>query len=75
MSEIKKGKYKHFKGKEYEVIGTATDSDTLEEVVVYKALYESKEHGKDAMWVRPKSQFLECVVIEGKAVPRFKHLG
>ena len=47
--EIKKGKYRHFKGNEYEVIGIAKDSETLEELVVYRALYGAQE-----LWVRNK---------------------
>jgi len=69
--EIKPGKYQHYKGNFYEVIGLARYSETLEELVVYRALYESKEFGKDAIWVRPKKMFLEMVVVDGKEVPRF----
>jgi hypothetical protein len=58
--EIKPGRYRHFKGKMYEVIGTARHSETLEEMVVYRALYES-EFGRNAIWVRPKKLFLEKV--------------
>ena len=64
------GKYKHYKGKEYEVIGLAKHSETLEELVVYKALY-----GEDALWVRPLKMFEEEVEIDGQKVPRFKYLG
>lgn len=71
---VKLGRYKHYKGKNYEIVGVARHSETLEELVVYKALYES-EFGKDALWVRPKAMFLEEVEIEGKKVPRFKYLG
>jgi len=72
--EAKPGKYLHFKGKKYRVLGTARHSETLEELVVYQALYESKEFGKDSLWVRPKKMFLEKVVVDGKEVPRFKYL-
>ncbi|MCX6818572.1 MAG: DUF1653 domain-containing protein [Candidatus Aenigmarchaeota archaeon] len=75
MKEIKLGKYRHYKGKFYKVIGTARHSETLEELVVYKALYASKEFGKNALWVRPKKMFLENVVIGGKKVLRFKFVG
>jgi hypothetical protein len=67
------GKYKHYKDKLYEVIGTAKHSETLEDLVIYKALYES-EFGKDALWVRPLKMFLETVTIEGKEVPRFEKI-
>ncbi len=69
------GKYQHFKGKFYEVIGIARDSETLEELVIYKALYDSEEFGKNALWARPKEMFLEQLEIEGKKVPRFKFVG
>lgn len=65
--EIKKGKYRHFKGNEYEVIGTARHSETLEEMVVYKALY-----GEGGLWVRPASMWNETVERDGKTVNRFE---
>ncbi|MFA6094518.1 MAG: DUF1653 domain-containing protein [Candidatus Paceibacterota bacterium] len=71
--ELKKGIYKHSKsGKEYELVGTAHHSETLEELVVYRALYESSDFGKDAIWVRPAAMFTEEVLIEGKKVERFQ---
>ncbi|HBP00003.1 MAG: hypothetical protein UU48_C0033G0004 [Candidatus Uhrbacteria bacterium GW2011_GWF2_41_16] len=75
MNELKLGKYGHYKGKEYEVIGFARHSETLEELVIYKALYHSEEFGENALWARPKSIFLETVNIEGKEIPRFKYIG
>ncbi len=75
MTKIKLGKYKHFKGGEYEVIGLAKDSETLEELVIYKAMYDSKKFGKNAFWVRPKKMFLEKVIVNGKEIPRFEYLG
>ena len=63
-------KYEHYKGKQYEVIGIAKHSETLEELVVYRALY-----GEHDLWVRPLKMFLEEVEIEGKKFPRFKHIG
>ena len=69
---MKIGKYKHYKGNFYEVIGVARHTETSEELVVYRALYDSKEFGNNALWTRPKSMFLENVVLEGKEVPRFK---
>lgn len=65
------GIYEHYKGKRYEVVGIAHHSETLEEVVVYKALYTS-EYGTDALWVRPRKMFLENVEVDGKVVPRFR---
>lgn len=66
MTEIKPGKYRHYKGKEYEVLGCATHSETLEEYVVYRALY-----GECGLWIRPRAMFLETVLVEGTIVPRF----
>lgn len=73
--EVKIGKYQHYKGNYYEVIGLAHHSETLESLVIYKALYHSDEYGKDALWVRPLSMFIEEVEIDGKKLPRFKYLG
>ncbi len=67
--KLKPGKYQHYKGKQYEVIGVARHSETLEELVVYKALYQTE--GKN-LWVRPLKMFTETLFIEGKEIPRFK---
>ena len=71
--DIMLGIYEHFKGKEYEVIGVARHSETQEEMVVYRALYDS-EYGKDALWVRPKDMFVEVIEQAGKVVPRFRFI-
>lgn len=68
---MKLGKYKHYKGNSYEVIGVARHSETLEELVVYRALYKHKVYGDNSLWVRPKTMFLENVIVNGKEVPRF----
>mgnify|MGYP002512523213 FL=1 len=68
--EIKKGKYRHFKGNEYEVIGIAKHSETLEEMVIYKALY-----GEGGLWIRPKSMWNETVERDGKIYKRFEFIG
>lgn len=75
MEDLKLGKYQHYKGKFYEVIGVARHSETLEELIVYRALYDSEEFGENALWVRPKQMFLKTVNVDGKEVPRFKYLG
>jgi len=67
---MKKGIYAHFKGNKYEVIGTAKHSETLEEMVVYRALY-----GEGELWVRPKSMWNETVEHDGENVLRFTYLG
>jgi hypothetical protein len=75
MEEIKLGLYEHYKGHQYEVLGVARHSETLEEMVIYRALYDSSEFGSDALWVRPKEMFLELVKIEGREMPRFRFVG
>ena len=70
MEIIKLGKYRHYKGNDYEVIGIAKLESTLEEMVVYRPLYKS-EH---SLWVRPLQVFTENVEIDGKTVPRFTYL-
>lgn len=72
---MKLGKYKHYKGGMYEVLGVARHSETLEELVVYRALYDSKEFGKNSLWVRPKRMFCESVEVDGKTISRFEFLG
>ena len=64
--EVKKGRYKHFKGKEYQVIGVARHSETLEEYVVYHAVHDQNE-----IWIRPKEMFLEEIERAGKKMRRF----
>ena len=73
MKKPKHGRYRHYKGKFYEVIGMARHSETLDELVVYKALYASK-FGKNSLWVRPKKMFLEKIRIDGQYIPRFKYI-
>ena len=60
------GIYRHFKGNYYAALAVATDSETLEEVVVYRALY-----GEGALWVRPRKMWEESVERGGKTLPRF----
>lgn len=67
---VKLGKYRHFKGNEYEVLGIAKNSETLEEMVIYKALY-----GDNEIWVRPKSMWEETVIRDGKEYKRFEYIG
>ena len=74
MAELKIGFYEHFKGKSYEVVGLARHSETLEELVVYKALYAGN-YPEGSLWVRPLAMFQEMVIYGGKEVPRFRYLG
>jgi len=75
MNEVKLGKYQHFKGQFYEVIGEGKHSETLENLVFYRALYDSPEHGNRALWVRPKEMFLGTKEVDGQEVLRFKYVG
>ncbi len=68
--QVLPGRYRHYKGKEYEVIGVARHSETEEELVVYRCLY-----GDHSLWVRPLAMFVEPVAVEGEAVPRFEWCG
>ena len=70
MADIKLGKYRHFKGNEYEVVGVAHHSETLEDFVVYRALY-----GEGELWIRPLSMFFEKVERDGKVFDRFTYIG
>ena len=70
MDEIRPGRYRHFKGKEYEVLGVARHSETQEELVVYRALY-----GDFSLWVRPVSMWNETVERDGKTFRRFTYIG
>lgn len=67
MIAIRPGRYRHYKGNEYTVLGMARHSETLDELVVYR-----QEYGDHGLWVRPAAMFLETVDIEGKKVPRFR---
>ncbi len=69
---INLGIYRHYKGNLYEVLGVARHSDTHEPMVVYQALYDSKEFGTNALWVRPISAFLETVLVDEEERPRFQ---
>ena len=68
--ELKKGKYRHFKGNEYELIDIARHSETIEPMVVYRALY-----GENGLWVRPASMWNEFIDRDGYQGPRFQYLG
>ena len=70
MEEIRPGRYRHFKGGEYQVLGMAKHSETLEPMVVYRALY-----GERGVWVRPASMWNEEVTRDGVTRPRFTYIG
>jgi hypothetical protein len=66
---IEPGRYRHYKGNDYEVLGVARHSETEDEFVVYRALY-----GERGLWIRPAAMFLELVLIEGQPRPRFERI-
>lgn len=71
MSNIQPdGVYRHYKGKEYEIIGEGTHTETEERLIVYKALYAPY-----AIWVRPYDMFFETIVVDGIEKPRFAYIG
>ena len=63
------GRYRHYKGGAYEVLGVVRHSETLEPLVLYRALY-----GETGLWVRPHAMFFETVVVDGVAQPRFQRV-
>jgi hypothetical protein len=65
--DIKPGRYRHYKGKDYRVFNVATHSETHEKMVVYQTLY-----GDYSWWVRPFTMFTEQITIDGKSMPRFE---
>lgn len=70
MNALKPGRYRHFKGNEYELLHVAKHSETLEDMVVYRALY-----GAHGIWVRPASMWNETVERDGKRIQRFTYIG
>ncbi len=73
MNKIKKGLYEHYKGKHYEVVDVALHSESLEPMVIYKALYKGT-FPKGSLWVRPLKMFQEKIPVDGKLVLRFKYI-
>ncbi|MEZ5944942.1 MAG: DUF1653 domain-containing protein [Planctomycetaceae bacterium] len=67
---IKQGRYRHYKGNEYIVVGVALHSETEEELVVYQ-----QDYGEKSLWVRPLAMLLEIVEADGKQMPRFEFFG
>ena len=70
MEPLKPGRYRHYKGKDYQVIGTAKHSETLENLVLYRPLY-----GEAGYWVRPIAMFSELLKVDGKTIERFRYIG
>lgn len=75
MKKVSPGIYRHYKGNQYAVIGIVKHSETLEDMVLYKSLYDSKEYTSGTLWVRPLNMFIEDVLVEGKSIPRFEYIG
>lgn len=70
MNEVRPGRYRHYKGRDYEVVATATHTETEETLVIYRALY-----GDFGLWARPLSMFIETVTLAGESQPRFRYIG
>lgn len=70
IREIKPGRYRHYKGNEYQVLFSARHSETEERLVIYKALY-----GEGQIWARPVSMWNEIVNVDGRPIPRFEYIG
>ena len=66
---MKTGRYRHYKGRDYIVLGVARHSETQEEMVVYQ-----QDYGDRGLWVRPLAMFLETVPVDGQAIPRFQYV-
>ena len=73
-NDIKLGKYKHFKGEVYEVVGGCVHTETMKPLVLYKSLTGTKEYPADIIWARPKAMFLDKVVYNNEEIPRFKYI-
>jgi len=69
VTTVQPGRYRHYKGRDYTVLGVARHSESLEELVVYR-----QEYGDHGLWVRPAAMFAETVVADGAPVPRFKRI-
>ncbi len=70
MTTLPPGRYQHYKGQEYLVLGVARHSETEEELVVYRP-----DYGDRALWVRPLAMFIETVEVAGQSLPRFRYIG
>lgn len=70
MTDVAPGRYRHYKGNDYIVLGVARHSETDEEFVVYR-----QDYGDRSLWVRPKTMFVETVSVSGQTVPRFERVG
>jgi len=66
--------YRHYKNKDYEVIWVGRHTETLEELVFYRALYNSEEFWDNALWVRPKSMFCWNEIVDWEELPRFRYI-
>jgi len=76
MKKVLPGRYRHYRDKikEYEVLGIGCHTETKEELVFYRALYDSDEFGPNALWARPLKMFLDTVEYNGKRTPRFERV-
>ena len=70
QDEIQLGRYRHYKNKQYTVLGLVNHSETQEQLVLYRP-----EYGERQLWVRPREMFFEDVIVDGKRLPRFDFVG
>ncbi len=69
MPDFQTGRYRHYKGQEYTVLGVVRHSETQDELVLYR-----QEYGDHGLWVRPREMFLETLTVDGRDIPRFQYL-
>lgn len=68
------GKYRHYRGGEYDVIAVGRYESTEEPIVIYRALYDAPDVGPNAVWARPVAEFLGTVTVDGQTIPRFTYV-
>lgn len=72
---VKLGRYRHYKGNLYEVMGEGIHTETGEPLVIYRSLYDAPDFPYGSIWARPAAMFVEVVSVDGVEVPRFEYLG
>lgn len=72
---VELGRYKHYKGNLYEVVGEAVQTESREALVIYRSLYDAPDYPYGSLWARPTSMFTEKVTVDGVEVPRFEYIG
>lgn len=75
QANIQTGRYLHFKGRPYNVLGVGIDNMHLDTYIIYQALYEDPNFGSNTLWARPISLFTDTKTVDGKEIPRFRYIG